>query len=95
MAQKVFKKFQSLSSFLKGHNASKEDLSLVLTTNGYQLLTIHGEVVSTIHRELKGRTPQQTAQKLASVNMSFGIPYDDSLPCVFENKSVWETVDIF
>lgn len=95
MAQKVFKKFQSLSSFLKGHNASKKDLSIALTTNGYQLLTIHGEVVSTIHGELKGRTPQQTAQKLASINMSFGIPHDDGLPCVMEDKSEWETVDIF
>lgn len=92
---KTFKKFQSLNSFLKSHNASKEDLKIVLTTNGYHLLSLFGEVVSTIHGPLKGRTPEQTAQKLASVNMSFGIPHDDGLPCVMEDKSQWEVVDIF
>lgn len=92
---KTFKKFQSLNSFLKSHNASKEDLSIVLTTNGYQLLSIFGEVVSTIHGPLKGRTPQETAKKLASVNMSFGIPHGEGLPCVMEDKSEWVEVSIF
>lgn len=92
---KTFKKFQSLSSFLKGHNATKEDLKIVLTSNGYHLLSLFGEVVSTIHGPLKGRTPEQTAQKLASVNMTFGIPHDGGLPCVMEDKSEWVEVSIF
>lgn len=95
MANKTFKQFKSLSSFLKEHNASKKDLSIALTTNGFQLLTINGEVVSTIHGELKGRTPQQTAKTLASVNLTFGIPHDNGLPCLLEDKSTWEEVAIF
>lgn len=95
MAQKVFASFQTLNEFLRGHNASKEDLEVALTTNGYQLLSINGEVVSTIHGPLKGSTPEQTAQKLASVNMTFGIPHDAGLPCVMEDKSQWEVVSIF
>ncbi len=92
----TFKGFQSLNQFLQGFNASAKDLSVALTTNGYQLLTLRGEVVATIHGPLKGSTPQQTARNLASVNMVFGIPHDPKgLPCVMESQSTWEEVAIF
>lgn len=95
MAQNNFKGFQSLNDFLQGFNASAKELKVALTTKGYQLLTLRGQVVSTIHGDLKGRTPQQTARNLAAVNLTFGIPHDGGLPCVMENKSQWEIVDIF
>ncbi len=95
MAQNTFKRFQSLNEFLQGFNASAKDLSVALTTKGFQLLTLRGEVVATIHGPLKGRNPQQTARNLASINMVFGIPHDGGLPCVMESKSDWEIVDIF
>lgn len=95
MSQKVFKQFKSLNEFLRGFNASAKELKIAFTTNGYQLLTLRGQVVSTIHGPLKGATPQQTARNLASVNLTFGIPHDGGLPCVMESKSEWEIVDIF
>lgn len=95
MAQNNFKGFQSLNEFLQGFNASAKELKIALTTKGFQLLTLRGQVVSTIHRDLKGRTPQQTARNLASVNLTFGIPHDGGLPCVMESKSDWQVVDIF
>lgn len=93
--KKTFKGFQSLNEFLQGFNASAKELKIALTTNGYQLLTLRGQVVSTIHGALKGDTPQQTAQNIAAVNLSFGIPHNGGLPCALENKSDWEIVDIF
>jgi len=95
MAQNNFKGFQSLQEFLQGFNASAKELKVALTTKGYQLLTLRGQVVSTIHRDLKGRNAQQTARNLASVNLTFGIPHDGGLPCVMESKSDWQVVDIF
>ena len=95
MAQNTFKKFQSLNEFLQGFNASASELKIALTTKGYQLLTLRGKVVSTIHGPLKGRTPEQTAKTLASINMTFGIPHNGGLPCAMEDKSDWEIVDIF
>ncbi len=95
MAQNTFKRFDKLNKFLSKHNATKEDLGVALTTNGFQLLSINGEVVATIHGPLKGRTPQQTAKNLAAVNLTFGIPHDGGTPCVMEDKSDWEVVNIF
>lgn len=91
----TFKGFQSLQEFLQGFNASAKELKVALTTKGFQLLTLRGQVVSTIHGPLKGSNPQQTARNLASINMVFGIPHDGGLPCALENKSSWEIVDIF
>ena len=88
-------KFQTLSEFLEVHNATKKDLNVALTTKGFQLLTIRGEVVSTIHGPLKGQTPQDTARNLASVNLTFGVPHAGGLPCVMENQSTWEEVPVF
>ena len=95
MAQNTFKKFQSLNEFLRGHKAYASELNVALTTKGFQLLTLRGEVVSTIHNPLKGSTPQETAQNLAAVNLTFGVPHDGGLPCVLEDQSTWEEVAIF
>lgn len=95
MSQKVFKSFKSLNEFLQEFKASAKELKIAHTTKGYQLLTLRGQVVSTIHGPLKGSTPQQTARNLAAVNLTFGVPHDGGLPCVMEDKSEWETVDIF
>ena len=96
MTQTTFKGFKTLNQFLQGFNASAKDLSVALTTRGFQLLTLRSEVVATIHGPLKGSTPEQTARNLAAVNMVFGIPHDPKgLPCVMESKSNWQIVDIF
>jgi hypothetical protein len=95
MAQTTFKGFQSLNEFLQGFNASAKELKIARTTKGYQLLTLRGQVVSTIHGPLKGSTPQETAKNIAAVNLCFGIPHNGGLPCALENKSDWEIVDIF
>ena len=95
MSQKVFKEFKSLNEFLQEFNASAKELKIALTTKGFQLLTLRGQVVSTIHGPLKGSTPQQTARNIAAVNLTFGVPHDGGLPCALEDKSSWEVVDIF
>jgi hypothetical protein len=95
MAQKVFASFEDFDSYCAANNMLPKNVKLVLTTNGYQLLAHRGKVIATIHRELKGSTPQQTAQNIAAVNLTFGIPHDGGLPCLLENKSDWEIVDIF
>lgn len=95
MANKTFKQFQDFDSYCAAHNMAAKDIKLVLTTNGYQLLAHKGKVISTIHRELKGSTPQQTAKNITAVNLVFGIPHDGGLPCLLENKSQWETIDLF
>jgi hypothetical protein len=95
MANKTFKQFQSFDDFCAAHNMLPKDIKLVLTTNGYQLLAHRGTVIATIHRDLKGRSPQQTARNLVAVNLTFGIPHDGGLPCLLENKSQWETIDLF
>lgn len=94
-SRKVFKSFQSLNEFLREHKASAKELKLALTSRGFQLLTLRGEVVSTIHGPLKGATPQETARNLAAVNLTFGIPHDGGLPCALEGQSEWEVVDLF
>lgn len=95
MAQKVFASFESFDDFCTANNMAAKDIKLVLTTNGYQLLAHRGTVIATIHRDLKGRSPQQTARNLVAVSLCFGIPHDGGLPCLMENKSTWETFDLF
>ena len=95
MAQKTFKQFQNFDDYCAANNMAAKNIKLVLTTNGYQLLAHRGTVIATIHGALKGSTPKQTAQNIAAVNLTFGIPHDGGLPCLLENKSTWETVDIF
>jgi hypothetical protein len=95
MAQKTFKQFQDFDSYCTANNMAAKDIKLVLTTNGYQLLAHRGTVIATIHRDLKGRSPQQTARNITSVSLCFGIPHDGGLPCLLENKSQWETIDLF
>lgn len=95
MSQKVFASFENFDDYCAANNMAAKDIKLVLTTNGYQLLAHRGKVIATIHGALKGDTPQQTAQNIAAVNLTFGIPHDGGLPCLLENKSQWETVDIF
>ena len=95
MAQKVFASFENFDDYCAAHNMVAKNIKLVLTTNGYQLLAHRGKVIATIHGALKGETPQQTAQNIAAVNLTFGIPHGGGLPCLLENKSQWETVDIF
>lgn len=94
MAQ-VFASFENFDDYCAAHNMLPKDVKLVLTTNGYQLLAHRGKVISTIHRDLKGSTPQETAKNITAVNLTFGIPHDGGLPCVMENKSQWETIDLF
>ena len=95
MAQKVFASFESFESYCAVNNMAAKDIKLVLTTNGYQLLAHRGRVVATIHHALKGATPQQTARNITAVNLTFGIPHDGGLPCLLEDKSTWEVVDLF
>ena len=95
MANKTFKEFQNFDDYCATHDMVAKNIKLVLTKNGYQLLAHRGKVIATIHGELKGSTPQQTAQNITSVNLTFGIPYDNGLPCLLENKSQWETIDLF
>lgn len=95
MAQKVFASFENFDDYCADHNMAAKDIKLVLTTNGFQLLAHRGRVIATIHGELKGSTPQQTARLITAVNLTFGIPHDGGLPCLLENKSQWETVDLF
>ena len=94
MAQ-VFKSFENFDSYCAANNMAAKDIKLVLTTNGYQLLAHRGTVIATIHRDLKGANPQQTARNITAVNLTFGIPHDGGLPCLLENKSQWETIDLF
>jgi hypothetical protein len=95
MAQKTFKQFQDFDSYCEANNMAAKDIKLVVTTKGYQLLAHKGKVISTIHGDLKGRSPQQTARNLVAVSLCFGIPHDGGLPCLLENKSQWETIDLF
>ena len=95
MSKKVFQSFESFDDFCAANNMAAKDIKLVLTTNGYQLLAHRGKVISTIHGDLKGTTPQETAKNITAVNLTFGIPHDGGLPCLLENKSQWETVDLF
>lgn len=95
MSQKVFASFESFEDYCAANNMAAKDIKLVLTTHGYQLLAHRGNVISTIHGDLKGETPQQTARKITSVNLMFGIPHDGGLPCLLENKSRWASVDLF
>lgn len=95
MAQKVFASFENFDDYCAANNMVAKNIKLVLTTNGYQLLAHRGKVIATIHGALKGSTPQETAKNIAAVNLTFGIPHDGGLPCLLENKSQWETVDIF
>lgn len=95
MTQKVFKSFENFDSYCTANNIAAKDIKLVLTTNGYQLLAHRGKVISTIHKDLKGSNPQETAKNITAVNLTFGIPNDGGLPCLLENKSQWETVDLF
>lgn len=95
MAQKVFASFENFDDYCAANNMVAKNIKLVLTTNGYQLLAHRGKVIATIHGALKGSTPQETAKNIAAVNLTFGIPHDGGLPCLLENKSTWETVDIF
>ena len=94
MAQKVFASFENFDDYCAAHNMLPKDVKLVLTTNGYQLLAYRGKVIATIHGALKGDTPQQTAKNITAVNLTFGIPDDGGLPCLLENKSQWETIDL-
>lgn len=95
MAQKVFASFENFEDYCAANNMAAKDIKLVMTTNGYQLLAYRGTVISTIHGDLKGSTPQETAKNIAAVNLTFGIPHDGGLPCLLENKSQWETIDLF
>ena len=95
MAQKVFASFENFEDYCSANNMAAKDIKLVLTTNGYQLLAHKGKVISTIHGDLKGVNPQQTARKITAVNLTFGIPHDGGLPCLMEDKSEWETIDLF
>ena len=95
MAQKTFASFENFDSFCAANNMAAKNIKLVMTTNGYQLLSHRGTVISTIHGDLKGSTPQQTAKNITAVNLTFGIPHDGGLPCLLEDKSTWETVDLF
>ena len=95
MANKTFKQFQNFDDYCASNNMDAKNIKLVVTTKGFQLLSHRGKVISTIHGELKGATPQQTAQNIAAVNLTFGIPHDGGLPCLLENKSSWETIDLF
>ena len=94
-SKKVFQRFESFDDFCTANNMAAKDIKLVLTTNGYQLLAHRGKVIATIHRELKGANPQETARNITAVNLTFGIPHDGGLPCLLENKSQWETIDLF
>ena len=95
MSQKVFASFENFDSYCAANNMAAKDIKLVLTTNGFQLLAHRGKVISTIHGDLKGANPQQTARNITAVNLTFGIPHDDGLPCLMEDKSTWETIDLF
>ena len=95
MSKKVFASFESFDDYCAANKMAAKDVKLVLTTNGYQLLAHRGKIISTIHRDLKGATPQETAKNITAVNLTFGIPHDGGLPCLLENKSQWETVDLF
>lgn len=95
MSKKVFQSFESFDDYCAANNMAAKDVKLVLTTNGYQLLAHRGKVISTIHGDLKGATPQETAKKITAVNLTFGIPHDRGLPCLLEDKSTWEVVDLF
>ena len=95
MSQKTFSSFENFDSYCAANNMAAKDIKLVLTTNGYQLLAHRGKVISTIHRDLKGSTPQETAKNITAVNLTFGIPHGGGLPCLIEDKSQWETVNLF
>ena len=95
MSKKTFSSFENFDSYCADNNMLPKDVKLVLTTNGYQLLAHKGKVISTIHRDLKGSTPENTARNITAVNLTFGIPHDGGLPCLLENKSEWETIDLF
>lgn len=95
MSKTTFSSFQNFDSYCAANNMAAKDIKLVLTTNGYQLLAHRGTVISTIHGDLKGSNPQQTARNITAVNLTFGIPHDGGLPCLLEDKSTWETIDLF
>ena len=92
---KVFSDFEAFDSFVGGRK-----VTVVMTTNGSQLLKVGGKVSATIKNELKGNTIQETAEKLRSVNLVLGIPHagsldnqgNPSLPCLMEDKSPWEEI---
>ena len=103
MAQNTFAKFQSMEEYLASNSIDRKKIAVAKTTNGALLLTAYGQPSATIHNELKGSTPQETARKLASVNITLGIPHPGSidnagrpsLPCAMESKSQWEEVSLF
>ena len=103
MSQNTFATFQSMEEYLASNSIDRKKVAVAKTTNGALLLTAYGRPIATIHNELKGSTPQETARKLASVNITFGIPHPGSkdnagrpsLPCAMESKSQWEEVALF
>ena len=103
MSQNTFASFQSMEEYLASNSIDRKKVAVAKTTNGALLLTAYGQPIATIHNALKGSTPQETARKLASVNITLGIPHPGSvdnvgrpsLPCAMESKSQWEEVALF
>ena len=91
-----FKRFESFREFVKSNNVQVAE-----TDKGKMVLMVDGEFVATISKDLQGSTAAETVQNLRSVNLSVGIPTKSvqedgrpNRPCVFENKSTWELVDL-
>ena len=93
--------FASFKSFSAWAGSGRVQIGETPNTKSH-LVFIDGEVAATIHGELKGSTAAETLSNLRSVNLSVGIPHEGSkdrngrasLPCVIENRSEIELLDL-
>lgn len=96
-----FSDYQSLEQFLNGKGLSSSDVVIVQTTKGFIMLAEKAtnpnrpNIIASISRNLKGSDVSETAKKLASVNLTFGIPSGDGIPCVMEQlESTWQVASL-
>lgn len=90
-----FEKFESFDAWAEGLSGA---VNVTHTTRGFVFLTVRGEVVAHVKKELRGSTVQETAANLAAVNLTLGIPPiingERGLPVLMEDRSEWESVKL-
>ena len=99
----TFAELISIEEFAASKGIDKSDIKIATTTRGATLLVAHGTVIATIANDLKGSNLIETASKIATINLMVGMPHAgskdnagrDSLPCLMESTSTWESVDLF
>ena len=106
--ERPFRSFKPFDTFLKDNGLSRNDLKIVQTDNGSQMLAAHGQPIAAIKNELKGTSLKETHNLVLGVIQSekgatFGIPHEGTidnagrpaLACFMEAGGNWDTVSLF